>query len=140
MVENEEKNLDSSEESEKDNAQYYVGKRKVKSFSTNEAINLVGVLYTDDSIDEFTQRQWDSVKSVTPYDDQTVSALKWKPLVEIILIEMLRDKARILDKDFILNQVDSSLVENYNLAISKIFGVHDPRQISLPQLDEILKK
>lgn len=118
----------------------FVGKRKVSTFVENKDINLVAVKFADGGTDEYTLEQWAAVQSPEQYPDQEVSRRKWSPATSAILQVLLDNNLRIYEKDFILNLVDSSIVENYNRAIAMIFGVKDPTQVRVDQLDLVLKQ
>ena len=122
---------------EKSDIMFYIGKSQVEQYVVNEDVNLVAVKFTDGSTAEYTVRQWDALKSETPYKDEDVQNRKWSPLVKRFLEEMLADNMRLMDKDFILNLVDNSIIQNYNHIVAQIFGVKDPLQIDLYKLDQV---
>lgn len=112
----------------------YIGKRKIKDIVRSEEANQVAVKYDDNSVDNYTLRQFDSVISEKAYDDSLVQLRKWTPLVGIVLKELLADGMLLYEKDFILDRIDTSITKNYEHVIGLLFNVSDPLKISLPQL------
>ena len=118
----------------------YVGSKKVANFKVADKTDLVGVLYEDNSSENYTTRQWESVKSDEKYDDGLVDTRKFTPLLKDILVLMLKENIRLIDKDFIINKLDASILENYSTMICKMFEVPEMSFISLGQIDANLKK
>lgn len=86
-----------------------------------------------------TTEQYDSMVSQTAYPDGQISIRKWKPTIKKVLEILLSSGMEMVDKDFIIQQVDNSLIENYNRAVAKLFGVDHPYHIKVAHIDEVLK-
>jgi len=119
----------------------YIGSQLVKQYAISDKpeIDLVGVLYENDSAEDFTNDQFEAVRSSEKYDDGQVRQRKFNSLIVGILKDMLRNNIKMIDVDFILNLVDTSIRENYKTMIANIFDVKDPTLISLAQIDAQLK-
>lgn len=119
----------------------YVGKQKVKDYSINEQVDLVGVLYENGKNSDFTIEQWEAVKSTTEYDDAEVSFRKFKNLIKEILGLMAKERVTLMgDRQFILQEIDGNLNTNYQLAIAKLFNVKGLEEIMLTDIDRVLKE
>ena len=119
----------------------YIGSQLVKQYAIADkvGVDLVGVLYENDSSEDFTNAQFEAVKSDEKYDDSQVRQRKFNDLIKNILQGMLKNNIQMLDVEFILNLVDVSVRENYKTMISKMFDVKDPTFLSLAQIDRQLK-
>ncbi len=85
-----------------------------------------------------TQEQFDAMKSATPYEDGLVSIRKWRPTIAKIVAILVADNTEMQDKDFIMQRVDSTLLENFRAASAKLFGVDDNGKTTLQQIIDIL--
>lgn len=127
-----------AEEVEPEKPKQYIGKTAIAKFEKHEDKNLVGVLLEDNRQYSLSVRQFESMVSDEPYDEAMVDKRKWRPLVAAVLEGMLDDQATVGDKDTILQMIDDSVVQNYNLSISKLYGVSHPTQTLLAQVDAVL--
>jgi len=117
----------------------YVGKHAVAQVIPQTQTETVAVIYEDNSHDEFTAEQWEAVMADAPYDDALIPIKKWTPALTQILEILQKNKMVLGDKDFVLNRLDQSLVNNYQKAVNKYFGVEHVSQISLDMIDVALK-
>lgn len=117
----------------------YIGKTALTTVVRNEEANLVAVALADGRKEEYSLRQFDSVAKGEAYDDGLINVYKWAPAITLFLRELLADGMQMIDKDFILNRVDESLIVNYNRAIGKIFNVNDPFHVNAKMIDVVLK-
>lgn len=118
----------------------YIGQKRVKEHHIFEDSNLVAVKYDDNSKDEFSIRQFESVKDSQSYDDSHVPIRKWSPLVKSVLEQMLADGMSLGEKEFILERIDSSIGHNYETAICKLLGdVNHVNFINLKYVDAALR-
>ena len=85
-----------------------------------------------------TQEQWDSMKSDKPYEDGLVMIRKWKPTIAKVLSVLTQDNLTMNDKDFVIQRVDQSILQNYRSAISKLFGVEGQEDVSMQQIIDIV--
>ena len=85
-----------------------------------------------------TQEQFDSMKSDTPYEDGLVMIRKWKPTIAKVLSVLTQDNLTMNDKDFVIQRVDQSILQNYRSAISKLFGVEGQEDVSMQQIIDIV--
>ena len=123
-----------------ENKVWYVGQKEVDQVSVTENYDLVGVLYKNGKTEDFTTEQWEGVRSETPYADGEISTRKHEALMVRILKQMVKSRVTILEQSWILEQVGSSIGENYVKSIAKIYGVANTNNIMLAQIDEVLKK
>jgi hypothetical protein len=85
-----------------------------------------------------TQEQWDSMKSDVPYEDGLVMIRKWKPTIAKVLSVLTADNLTMNDKDFVMQRVDQSILENYRSATAKLFGVENQSDVSMQQIIDIV--
>jgi hypothetical protein len=85
-----------------------------------------------------TQEQWDSMKSDVPYEDGLVMIRKWKPTIAKVLSVLTQDNLTMNDKDFVMQRVDQSILQNYRSAVSKLFGVEGQEDVSMQQIIDIV--
>jgi len=117
----------------------YIGQNEVVASNTDTP-GLVSYTLDNNEYGEVTTEQFESMALPEGYDPGTVRIKQWKPTVKKIL-EILRDsRMSLLDKDFVLTRVDESISQNYEAATAKLFGTKHVLQITLPQIDEVLKK
>lgn len=118
----------------------YIGKQKIQHHFYDEVIEMVAVKLEDNTTHEFTQEQFDSVKSEDAYDDGLVVVRKWQPALHEILQVLLKNGMTMGEKDFILERLDTSIVNNYQTAVNKLFDVKHVSLISMKSVDVVLKK
>ena len=120
----------------------YVGSKLVQKYAIADkvGVDLVSALYEDNTSEDFTNAQWEAVRSDEKYDDGQVRQRKFNDLITGILKDLLRNNIVMMDVDFILNLVDTSIRENYKTMVSDMFGVKDPSLITLAPIDSQLKE
>lgn len=116
----------------------YIGTKKVKQINIVEKADLVGVLFEDDTAEDFTLEQWEALKSDKPYEDQ-ISLRKWKPTIQRIIYVLMKDRADMGSHAWILNQVGDIIQKNYICYVSKLMGVRTPGDTLLAQVHEGLE-
>lgn len=113
----------------------YVGSTKVTPVTLPNGLISVDL----DGIElKATQEQFDAMKSDVPYEDGLVSIRKWRPTIAKIVAILVADNTEMQDKDFIMQRVDSTLLENFRAASAKLFGVEDNGKTTLQQIIDIL--
>lgn len=121
----------------------YIGSAEVESAVKDETTNLMKVTLIEPQgmlpVQEMTEGQYDALKSETPYEDSQVSMRKWKPTIAQVLQLFLDDNMQMVDKNFVLERVEESMNYNYRQAVCKLLGVTGQEQVSLRQIDDILK-
>lgn len=85
-----------------------------------------------------TKEQFESMKSDKPYEDGLISIKKWKPTVAKILAILTQDNLTMNDKDFVIQRIDMSILENYHSATEKLFGVSERGDVSMQQIIDIV--
>ena len=116
----------------------YIGSQQVTEVYPHPDGKMVAYVLANNERGELTTEQFAVVAKPTAYDDGRVSVEKWKPTVKKIMEILLEDRMRLMDKDFILQQVDNTIVHNYEKAVAKMFGAEFVEYISLPMLDAVL--
>lgn len=140
--ENQEENIATSEvestEEETPTVLYWVGEKAVIAVSKTEEVDLVGVLYADDSNEDFTTGQWESVKSDTPYSNGDVPLRKYASAIKEIIKILMAERCDINSFHFPLQRVEATIGENYRLSIAKLYGVDAVEHIHLSDIHGIL--
>ena len=116
-------------------ANIYVGSAKVTPVTLPSG--LISVTIEGVEI-KATQEQFDSMKSDAPYEDGLVMIRKWKPTIAKVLSVLTQDNLTMNDKDFVIQRVDQSILQNYRSAISKLFGVEGQEDVSMQQIIDIV--
>lgn len=133
--------------SEQENAKkYYVGQQEVTKADypkegwvqyTIQYPNMKGEL--EDITETVTVEQFDAIKSETPYENGLVAVKMWNGLISELLAVLLKHDIRMGDKEFIIQRLDQSIVENYRKATAKLFKRKHGDFVRFSQVDEILK-
>ena len=113
----------------------YVGSAKVTPITLPSG--LISVTIEGVEI-KSTQEQFDSMKSDKPYEDGLVMIRKWKPTIAKVLSVLTADNLTMNDKDFVIQRVDQSILQNYRSAIAKLFGVEGQEDVSMQQIIDIV--
>lgn len=121
------------------NPVYYVGQNEVEVVHVSENVDLVGVLYKNGRNEDFTNEQWVAVRSDAPYGDGDVSTRKHEQLMVRILKEMVASRVTLGEQGWILQQIESSIGENYRKSIAKVYNVTNTEKIMLAEIDIVLK-
>jgi len=116
-------------------ADIYVGSAKVTPVTLPSG--LISVTIEGVEI-KSTQEQFDAMKSDTPYEDGLVMIRKWKPTIAKVLSVLTADNLTMNDKDFVMQRVDMSILENYRAATAKLFGVENQSDVSMQQIIDIV--
>ncbi len=116
----------------------WVGEKPVIGISVAEPADLVGVLYLDETDEDFTLRQWESVKSEYPYNDGEVTLRKYSAVIKEIIQLLMAERCDINSFHFPLQRVEFTIGENYRHSIAKLYGVDDVNHIHLSDIHAIL--
>ena len=116
----------------------YIGASEVTSVDSVDG-SLYKIKLADGRNMEFTPEQWISAQSEEPYDEGLISIRKFKPVLQKLLEVFLNSNIKMGEKNFILERLDESLVQNYRAAVCKKLGVDHQDHVSLKMIDEILK-
>ena len=116
-------------------ADIYVGSAKVAPVTLPSG--LISVTIEGVEI-KATQEQFDSMKSDKPYEDGLVMIRKWKPTITKILTILTSDNCEMQDKDFVIQRVDQSILENFRAASAKLFNVTDNGHVTFQQIIDIV--
>jgi hypothetical protein len=118
----------------------YVGTQKVVEFLAIENTDKIVFTLDNGRKDEATMEQYIAMISPTAYPDGQVSVRKWKPFVDEVLEGMMKNDLKMVDKDFVLGQIESRLVTSANKATTKLWQTDDMMHVSLRKIDEVLKQ
>lgn len=113
----------------------YVGSNKVAPVTLDNGLISVQL---DDIEVRATAEQFEAMKSATPYEDGLVGIRKWRPTIAKILTILTQDNLTMMDKDFVIQRVDMSILENYRSATAKLFGVDLQEKVSMQQIIDIV--
>lgn len=127
-----------NEEEVKENlADLYIGQSKVVK---TEARGVFVHYETEDGRSGYVHHeQYNSMAKIAPYDEEYILVYKWAPVSAKILKILLEVDMPMSDMNFVTKQVQQSIVDNYEKAVSKKFGRSITDHIRLSQLDEVLK-
>jgi hypothetical protein len=116
-------------------ADIYVGSAKVTPVTLPSG--LISVTIEGVEI-KSTQEQFDAMKSSAPYEDGLVMIRKWRPTIAKVLAILVADNTEMQDKDFVMQRVDTSILENFRAASAKLFNVTDNGHVTLQQVVDII--
>lgn len=83
--------------------------------------------------------QFEAMKSEEPYPDGEVAVREWKACLSELMGVILKYDIQMADRDFITNQLNSSITENYRKAAAKLFKRKHIDFVRMSQIDEVLK-
>lgn len=116
----------------------YVGERKVQAVNIAEGTDLVGVLYEDGSNEDFTNEQWELVKS-TKESKADIIAIKYSGLFERVMKEIMNARLTLGDFEWFINRLSNTMNNNFTeVTAYKVDGVPHPSRISLQAIHEAL--
>lgn len=118
----------------------YVGTQKVVEFLVIEGTDKVTFTLENGRKDESTMEQYIAMISPAAYPDGQVSVRKWKPFVDAVMELMMTNDLQMVDKDFVLGQIESRIVTSANKATTKLWQTDDMMHVSLRKIDEVLKQ
>lgn len=116
----------------------YIGTQKVVLADTPKE-GWVKFTLEDKRSDLVTVEQFNSMKSDVPYDDGQVRVKKWVPVTAKMLKTLLEADMPMGDREFVMMQLEESIVLNYKKAVSKSFKRKDTEEIRFSQVHEVLQ-
>lgn len=87
-----------------------------------------------------TPHQYEATVLEEPYEDGKVSVKKWAATTAKILQIMMDDNLQLNDRSFVLQQLENNLDLKWQDALAKKFGVDKIGNVSLKQIDDVLKE
>ncbi len=117
----------------------YIGNNAVVAQNTDTP-GLISYTLDNNEFGEVTVEQFESMAQDAPYDPGQVRIKQWKPAVKKMLEILLESRMTLLDKDFVLTRLDESISKSYEEAVAKLFNKKHVLQITLPDLDKVLKQ
>lgn len=118
--------------------EYYIGSSKVVKVEP-QAENWVHYDLEDGRSGLVRQEQFDAMRRTESYQDEMVMVYKWGPVTSRILQVLLEFDMPMSDMNFVVKQVNQSVIDNYEKAVSKLFKRQLTDHIRLSQIDEVLK-
>ncbi len=115
----------------------FVGQKKVLWY--NEVDGDVEFNLDDGSSDSVTADQFKAIAKASRYEDGMVRVYKWNKAITEIMEILLRNKMKLIEKDFVTGRIDSTIIEGYQKAVSVLFGAKFEEFINLAQIDSVLK-
>lgn len=119
-------------------ADIYVGSVVVNPVTLDNGLIEVVVDKELDVRMRMTPEQFEVVKSDTAYEDGLVTIRKWRLTVGKILTILTQDNLTMNDKDFVIQRIDQSILENYRNATAKLFGVEGQEDVTMQQIIDIV--
>lgn len=118
----------------------YVGQKEVESHVVHENLDQVGVLYTDQSCEDFTNEQWFAVSSNEPYDQGLVTIRKFTPTIRAILGQLMAARCTLNECQWVLQRTDEEIGRKHRDAISKLYGVPHVDKVMLSDVHAVLTR
>lgn len=122
----------------KEQGRLFIGTKKVLWY--NDLEDSIEFELDDGSKDIVTVDQFKAIAKPSRYDDGMVRIYKWNKAVSEIMEILLRNKMKLIEKDFVTGRVDSTIIEGYQKAAAKLFGARYEDFINLAQIDSVLKE
>lgn len=117
--------------------QLYIGQKAVTE--SNEQDGKVQYTLADGLQDTVFKDQFDAMVQEAAYDEAMVRVYKWKPVVKEILDTLVKYDPKLMERQFILDRVDLSLIELYGKAIAKKFDVDQEFNVKLSDIQKALE-
>jgi len=115
----------------------YIGKNKV--VETKEVEDKILYVLENGEGNTATKEQFESMACPEQYEDGEVQIKKWNPAVGQILAILLKNDMKMIEKEFVITRIDSSITENCNKATAKLYGVENPYFVTMSMVDTILR-
>lgn len=125
--------------SEENKDRLFVGSKKVVWYNNSDEGDIDFTL-DDGSSDTVTADQFKSIAKPSRYDDGMVRVYKWNDAISQIMEILLRNKMKLIEKDFVTGRIDSTVIESYQKAAATLFGAKFEEFINLAQIDSVLKE
>ena len=94
----------------------------------------------DGSSDVVTEAQFKAIARPSRYDDGMKQVYKWNKAVSEIMEILLKNKMKLIEKDFVTGRIDATIIQGYQKAAAKLFGSKFEEFINLAQIDSVLKE
>lgn len=128
-------------ETPKEEVAFYIGASRVLSTDQDTETGMVKyVLEGSEMVWECTLDQYKSMADTQPYPDGEVRIRKFTAMVKAVMQIFLENNIQMGDKDFVIQRIDETIVQNYQIAVAKALGRRHTSFVTFKQLDEILKK
>lgn len=115
----------------------YIGTKKIVD-QQPEAEGLVTYKLEDGTNATVRADQFESMAKEEAYEDGMVRVYKWNPAVSKVMEILLAYDMTLLEKDFVINRIDATIIENYGKAAAKLFGSDFEHNIKLSQIHKAL--
>jgi hypothetical protein len=94
----------------------------------------------DGSSDIVTEAQFKAIARPSRYDDGMKQVYKWNEAVSEIMEILLKNRMKLIEKDFVTGRIDATIIQGYQKAAAKLFGAKFEEFINLAQIDSVLKE
>lgn len=94
----------------------------------------------DGSSDVVTEAQFKAIARPSRYDDGMRQVYKWNQAISEIMEILLKNKMKLIEKDFVTGRIDATIIDGYQKAAAKLFGAKFEEFINLAQIDSVLKE
>lgn len=94
----------------------------------------------DGSSDTVTESQFKAMAKPSRYDDGMRQVYKWNQAVSEIMEILLKNRMKLIEKDFVTGRIDATIIQGYQKATAKLFGAKFEEFINLAQIDSVLKE
>lgn len=116
----------------------FVGSKKIIWYNIGD--NEVEFRLDDGSSDTVTEAQFKAIARPSRYDDGMKQVYKWNQAVSEIMEILLKNKMKLIEKDFVTGRIDATIIQGYQKAAAKLFGAKFEEFINLAQIDNVLKE
>jgi hypothetical protein len=117
----------------------FLGSKKIIWYNSNDDGD-VDFTLDDGSNDTVTAEQFKAIAKPSRYDDGMVRVYKWNSAISQIMEILLKNKMKLIEKDFVIGRIDSTIIESYQKAAAALFGAKYEEFINLAQIDAVLKE
>lgn len=94
----------------------------------------------DGSSDTVTEAQFKAIAKPSRYDDGMRQVYKWNQAISEIMEILLKNRMKLIEKDFVTGRIDATIIQGYQKAAAKLFGAKFEEFINLAQIDTVLKE
>lgn len=94
----------------------------------------------DGSSDIVTEAQFKAMAKPSRYDDGMKQVYKWNEATSEIMEILLKNRMKLIEKDFVTGRIDATIIQGYQKAAAKLFGAKFEEFINLAQIDTVLKE
>lgn len=116
----------------------FIGSKKIIWYNIDG--DSVELKLDDGSSDTVTEAQFKAMAKPSRYDDGMRQVYKWNQAISEIMEILLKNRMKLIEKDFVTGRIDATIIQGYQKAAAKLFGAKFEEFINLAQIDTVLKE